>query len=258
MKDLLAGKVALITGGARGQGAATVKVFVECGAKVTFVDLSLDGEGLAEELGGKADFISMDVSDESAWIETVKRVVAKHGRIDVLVNNAAISHIGLITETSLDDLQRVLSVNVIGPYLGMKAVVPHMIRQGSGSIVNVSSVNGLRGTARMTAYDASKWGVRGMSKSAALELAANGIRVNSVHPGAINTPMLNPEGKEPTEFEDMAVGMGRIGRPEEVAHASAFLSSDAASYISGAELAVDGSWSAGVYLRTGPKRYYDV
>ena len=258
MKDLLKDKVALITGGARGQGAATVEVFVEAGAKVVFVDVLDDGADLARRLGDAAEFRRMDVTDERAWRQTVEYVAGRHGRVDVLVNNAAITFIRLMMETSHDELQKVLAVNLMGPYLGMQAVVPHMVRQGKGAIVNVASVNGFRGTTRMTAYDASKWGLRGLSKAAALELAPNGIRVNSVHPGAIDTPMLNPDGKDPSEFGFLRIGLGRVGRPEEVARATAFLASDQASYISGAELAVDGTWSAGVYLDGDPHPYYQA
>ena len=258
MKDLLKDKVALITGGARGQGAATVEVFVEAGAKVVFVDVLDDAEDVAARLGEAAEFHRMDVTDERAWRQTVEYVMGRHGRLDVLVNNAAITFIRLMMETSPDELQKVLAVNLMGPYLGMQAVVPHMVRQGKGAIVNVASVNGFRGTTRMTAYDASKWGLRGLSKAAALELAPNGIRVNSVHPGAIDTPMLNPDGKDPSEFGFLRIGLGRVGRPEEVARATAFLASDQASYISGAELAVDGTWSAGVYLDGDPHPYYQA
>ena len=258
MKDLLKDKVALITGGARGQGAATVEVFVEAGAKVVFVDVLDDGGDVAAQLGEAAEFRRMDVTDERAWRQTVEYVMGRHGRLDVLVNNAAITFIRLMMETSPDELQKVLAVNLMGPYLGMQAVVPHMVRQGKGAIVNVASVNGFRGTTRMTAYDASKWGLRGLSKAAALELAPNGIRVNSVHPGAIDTPMLNPDGKDPSEFGFLRIGLGRVGRPEEVARATAFLASDQASYISGAELAVDGTWSAGVYLDGDPHPYYQA
>ncbi len=256
MSDLLKGKVALITGGARGQGEATVEVFVREGAQVVFVDVLDEGEAVAARLGDAAEFRRMDVTDPRAWSQTVAHVVDRHGRVDVLVNNAAITFIRLMMETSPEELQKVLSINLIGPYLGMQAVVPQMVRQGAGSIVNVASVNGFRGTTRMTAYDASKWGLRGLSKAAALELAPNGIRVNSVHPGAINTPMLNPDGRDPTEFGFLNIGLGRVGAPEEVARATAFLASDHASYISGAELAVDGSWSAGVYLDGAPHPYY--
>jgi 3alpha(or 20beta)-hydroxysteroid dehydrogenase len=258
MGDLLKDKVALITGGARGQGAATVEVFVREGARVVFVDVLDEGEAVAERLGDAAEFRRMDVTDPRAWAQTVEHTVSRHGRLDVLVNNAAITFIRLMMETAPEELDKVLSINLKGPYLGMQAVVPQMVRQGGGAIVNVASVNGFRGTTRMTAYDASKWGLRGLSKAAALELAPNGIRVNSVHPGAIDTPMLNPEGKDPSEFAFLRIGLGRVGRPEEVARATAFLSSDQASYVSGAELAVDGTWSAGVYLDGGPHPYYQA
>jgi len=242
-------KVAIVTGAARGQGEATARLFAAEGARVVLTDvMEKEGRQVASDIGDSALFVTHDVSDEMAWSAVVNTTLDRFGRIDVLVNNAAILLLAPLAETSKADFEKVLSVNLIGCFLGMKAVLPAMRTAGRGAIVNISSVNGLRGTAGMAAYDAGKWAVRGMSKSAALELASHGIRVNSVHPGAISTPMLNPgNAMDPMKMaRDFSIGFGRIGEPQEVAYASLFLASDEASYISGAELAVDGTWSAGI------------
>lgn len=247
----LQGKVAIVTGAARGQGEATARLFAQQGATVVIADLLVEqGEALARDIGERASFVRLDVTDEAGWAALVAQVIARHGRIDVLINNAAITDHKSVTDTSKQDLERMLAINLVGPYLGVKAVVPHMQRQRAGSIVNISSVNGLRGTIGMSAYDASKWGVRGFTKSLALELSPQGIRVNSVHPGAIDTPMLNPNGDlDPVRAaQEYGIVFGRVGRPIEVAQASLFLASDEASYINGAELAVDGGWTAGLVV----------
>lgn len=246
-------KIAIITGAARGQGEATARLFAANGATVVLVDtLNDEGRAVARDIGNKAHFKHLDITCEQSWSMLVDAVIEDFGKIDVLVNNAAITWFGALAETSKADFEKVISINLVGCFLGMKAVVPHMLRQKSGSIVNISSVNGLRGTSGMSAYDASKWGVRGMTKSAALELGAQGIRVNSIHPGAIDTPMLNPNGDLDSKqmAQDFSIGFGRVGRPVEVAHASLFLASDDASYISGAELAVDGTWSTGLLVNS--------
>lgn len=242
-------KVAIVTGAARGQGEATARLFAAEGARVVLTDvLTQEGREVARALGDRAMFLEHDVTDEAAWATVVNETLDRFGQVDVLVNNAAVSLFAPLMDTSKADFDRVLSINLIGCFLGMKAVVPTMQAARRGSIVNISSVNGLRGTVGMSAYDAGKWAVRGMSKAVALELAPHGIRVNTVHPGAIDTPMLNPgnaldTGKMAKTF---GIAFGRVGRPDEVAQASLFLASDDASYISGAELAVDGTWSAGL------------
>lgn len=259
MSNRLQGKVAIITGAARGQGEATARLFAAEGATVILTDRLVDqGEAVAREIGGDARFCAHDVTDEAAWAAIVKETLAAHGKIDVLVNNAAITAFTPILDTSREDLDRILAINLVGPYLGIQAVVPAMARQKSGSIVNISSVNGLRGTVGMSAYDASKWGVRGISKALALELAPDGIRVNSVHPGAIDTPMLNPNGDldSAQAAQEYGIAFGRIGRPIEVAHASLFLASDDASYVTGAELAVDGAWTSGLLVNSKKLDHY--
>lgn len=242
-------KVAIITGAAQGQGEATARLFAAEGCKVVLTDVKeAKGSAVAAELGDNAIFVRHDISDETSWALVVNEAVAKFSTVDILVNNAAVTYFNKIGDTSKAALERLLQINVTGTYLGMKAVLPVMQKAGCGSIVNISSVNGLRGTFGMSAYDACKWAVRGMTKAIALEVAGEGIRVNSVHPGAINTPMLNPTGELTSEqmSKDFGIPFQRVGRPEEVANASLFLASDEASYISGAELAVDGAWTTGL------------
>jgi len=247
----LNGKVAIITGAARGQGEATARLFADEGARVILTDrLEAEGKAVAESIGAAARFVAADISQEAGWAEVIDATLSAFGGIDILINNAAITDhhpLGDLTRARLD---QILAVNVVGPMLGMQAVLPHMLAKGGGSIVNISSVNGLRGTAGMSAYDASKWALRGATKGVAVEFASRGIRVNSVHPGTIRTPMLDPEGSVdgPALAHLLRVAAGRIGEPVEVAHASLFLASDEASYITGAELAVDGGWSAGMVV----------
>lgn len=245
----LHGKVAIITGAARGQGEATARLFAAEGCSVVLTDILVaEGEAVAADIGGGALFVPHDISDEAAWGHVVDKTLSQFGRIDILVNNAAIPLFNPIENTTKDALLRVLSVNAVGPFLGIKAVLPSMKQARKGSIVNISSVNGLRGTIGMSAYDMAKWAVRGLTKTIALEAAADNVRVNSVHPGAIDTPMLNPTGQQDSASlaRDLGIPLRRIGQPAEIAAASLFLASDDASYISGAELAVDGAWSAGL------------
>jgi 3alpha(or 20beta)-hydroxysteroid dehydrogenase len=245
----LENKVAIITGAARGQGEATARLFASEGCAVVMTDvLAAEGEAVASAIGERARFVRQDVSSEADWNSVVQTALSAFGKIDILINNAAIAHFGAIEDTSKDDLMRLLSVNVVGQYLGIKAVLPLMKEARRGSIVNISSVDGLRGTTGLSAYDACKWGVRGMSKAIALEAAPFNVRVNTVHPGAIDTPMLNPTGAQDTTpiAQGLGIPFGRVGQSPEVAAASLFLASDDASYISGAELAVDGAWTAGL------------
>lgn len=245
----LQGKIAVITGAARGQGEATARLFAAEGAKVVLTDLNeTEGQQVARDIGDSALFVRHDVADEGSWAAVMEAAEGRFGPVGVLVNNAAITYYGKLLATSKADFERLLAINLIGTFLGMKAVLPSMQAAKRGAIVNISSVNGLRGTLGMAAYDAGKWAVRGMSKSVALEYAPLGIRINTVHPGAIDTPMLNPGNAMDLGqmAESFGIAFGRVGRPEEVAHASLFLASDDASYISGAELAVDGTWSAGL------------
>jgi len=246
----LKNKVVIITGAARGMGEATARLFASEGAKLALGDVSEDaGQAVAKDIGKDCFFQKLDVSSDENWAEFVKATIEKYGRIDGLVNNAGLVHFTPIEHFNPDDATRVLGVNTVGPMLGIKHVAPHMKSTGQGSIVNISSVDGLRGCNGLTLYTASKWALRGLTKSLAFELGTSGIRVNSVHPGGVDTPMGNSRNLPPDQL-NMAfrrAPLQRIGQPDEIANASLFLISDAASYITGAELAVDGGWSAGYF-----------
>jgi 3alpha(or 20beta)-hydroxysteroid dehydrogenase len=245
--ERLKGKVAIVTGAARGQGAATAKLFLENGATVILTDIrSDDAHSLMSELPSQQTRCHrLDVADEQSWALVVNETVREFKRIDVLVNNAGIVHLAPFLQTTKTDLERLLSVNLFGPFLGMRAVLPHMLTRGAGSIINISSISGLTGMAGMSAYSASKWGLRGITRSAAYEFAARGVRVNSIHPGAIDTPMVNPHGNLDSRAaaRQQRIPIGRLGMPSEIAQATLFLASDDASYISGAEIVVDGGWT---------------
>jgi len=244
----LTGKVALITGGARGMGAAAVRIFVGEGARVLIADvLEEPGRALAAQLGEAARFQRLDVSQEGEW-EAAMAAAEAMGPLNVLVNNAAILHAAAITQTSLADYQRVINVNQVGTFLGIRAAIEPMRRAGGGSIVNISSIDGLQSKNGLIAYSASKWAVRGMTKCAAIELGRYGIRVNSVHPGGIDTVMGNPGAmsfEKVSEFYEHHP-LPRVGLPEEIANMALFLASDEASYCTGSEYPVDGGWNAGL------------
>ncbi|MEC3957247.1 glucose 1-dehydrogenase [Nocardia sp. CDC153] len=243
----LTGKVALITGAARGQGAAEARLFVARGAQVVITDvLAAEGKELADSLGEAAVFVEHDVTDAESWDAAVKVAVDTFGKLDVLVNNAAIYIMKPIMETGADELERILKVNLVGAFHGIKAVVPTMTAAGGGSIVNISSQAGLEGLMNHGAYGSSKWGLRGLSKIAALELGPSQIRVNSVHPGPIATPMVPYLTTGPGSFPTLP--LERTGLPEEVAELVAFLASDASAYITGAEVTVDGGLAAGKFI----------
>lgn len=251
----LDGKVAIITGGARGMGAATVRLFVEAGARVAIADVLTEaGQKLAAELGDAARFYNLDVSDQNNWADVVRQVEADLGTIDILVNNAGILMFKSIMQTSLEDYRRVIDVNLVGAFLGIKSVAPGMIARKKGAIVNISSVDGMKGANGLAAYASSKWGVRGLTKVAAMELGHLGIRVNSVHPGGVDTVMTNFEGvaREKVDERFQYIPAQRVGAPEEVGRATRFLASDEASYIFGAEIVVDGGMVTGQYYPLFP------
>ncbi len=234
------GKVILITGGARGQGAAESRLLVQQGAKVVIGDvLEKEGSQLAKQLGSSAKFVRQDVTSEADWARAVQ-TAESFGGLHGLVNNAAIYQPRRLLETDLDLWNRHLLINQTGCFLGMKAVVGPMERSGGGSIVNISSGAGLRGSPQAFAYSTTKWALRGMTKAAAMDLARHKIRVNSIHPGPIETDMLKEWSGDQRVKRLKSVPMRRTGTAEEVAQAVLFLLSDEASYITGAEVAVDG------------------
>lgn len=238
----LDGKVALITGGAKGMGAIEAAQFVEAGATVVISDVSdALGTEVADGLGAACTFVHHDVRSESEWTTTIDDVMTHHGRLDVLVNNAGIAGGGgLMMDTTLEQWEHMIAVNQTGVFLGMRTAAPVMDQSGGGSIVNLSSIAGLKSAARAHAYSATKWAVRGITKSAAVELAPMGIRVNSVHPGLIDTDMLAGMGEEILTRLLGGVPMGRLGAPAEVARLVQFLASDDSSYCTGQEFVVDG------------------
>jgi 3alpha(or 20beta)-hydroxysteroid dehydrogenase len=243
----LAGKVALISGAARGQGAAEARLFAAEGAAVVLGDvLDAEGAAVAAEIGGAAAYVHLDVTREDAWRDAIGRACSRFGRLDVLVNNAGIVRPGPLETLPLEDFEAVVRVNQIGCFLGMKTAIPALRAAGGGSIVNISSIAGLRGRAGVIAYAASKWAIRGMTKSAALELGGFGIRVNSVHPGAIDTPMISGPDFDPAAraAHVAKLPIARMGEPADVAPLVLFLASDESAYCTGADFVVDGGATA--------------
>lgn len=241
----LNGKVALITGAgsARGQGAAEARAMAAAGARVVIADLpESEGQRVADEIGAAAQFHVLDVTDADAWDRVVAAVVSDLGGIDCLVNNAGVWLAKPLVETTPEEFRQVVEVNQTGVFLGMRAVVPRMVGRG-GVIVNISSNAGLRGAGMPHAYAASKWAVRGMSRAAAFELAPEGIRVNVILPGVIDTPMIHGGAPVLAKLAE-SIPVGRPGQPEEIARLVTFLASDECTYLTGAEIAVDGAFTA--------------
>ena len=240
----LAGKVALITGAASGQGAAEARLFVAEGAKVVLSDVSAAaGEALAQGLGANAVFTRHDVTQEEEWANAVALAQERFGGLHALVNNAGIAFTATIDAHTVADFERVTAVNLIGVFLGIRAAIKPMEAAGGGSIVNISSVAGMRATKYMIAYAASKYAVTGMTAAAALELARYRIRVNSIHPGVIETPMLGINTPETTAAMVKHTPLRRLGSPLEIAKVALFLASDDSSYMTGAHVPVDGGAS---------------
>jgi NAD(P)-dependent dehydrogenase (short-subunit alcohol dehydrogenase family) len=247
----LAGKVALISGGARGMGAAEARLFTREGARVVIGDvLEAEGREVEAEItakGGEAMFVRLDVTQEASWHDAVTRTVTRFGKLDVLVNNAGISGVGRIEDTTLEGWNRVMDVNSTGVFLGTKAVIPAMRRAGGGSIVNISSQLGLVGTDNSSPqYQASKGAVRVLTKATAIQYAREGIRANSVHPGPIVTPMTERRRADPALSKLMTsrIPLGRYGEAEEVAYGVLYLASDESAFVTGSELVIDGGWTA--------------
>lgn len=249
MADRLAGKVALITGGARGQGAADARLFVAEGACVVVADV-LDAEGteLVGQLGDRATYVHLDVRRPDDWASALDATTREFGPLTTLVNNAGVLTFGGV-DTPLDRYRETIDVNQIGCFLGMQFAAPLLAANGGGSIVNIASTAGLVGLGNMLAYTASKWAIRGMTKSAAVELAGVGIRVNAVLPGSVATDMLyRTFGPAPPPEVFATVPMRRAGTPEELAEAVLFFASDASSYCTGQELVVDGGSLSGALM----------
>ncbi len=255
MTGRVAGKVALITGGASGIGAESARRLAREGAAVIITDLSVDaGEALAGEItgaGGQAHFIAHDVTSESDWERAVGQGVAKFGRLNILLNNAGIAQTGLTLMThSLEDWRRTLSINLDGVFLGLRYTGPAIAESGGGSVINVSSIMGKVASPGAAAYCASKGGVLMLTKAAALEWAPLNIRVNSIHPGYIDTPLVSKvirEVENGNELREVLISrhaLGRLGLPREIADAVVFLASDESSFMTGSELVVDGGYTA--------------
>ncbi|HZQ84401.1 MAG TPA: glucose 1-dehydrogenase [Acidimicrobiales bacterium] len=244
MTGRLQGKVAIITGAARGQGAVEARMFVDEGAKVVVADvLDAEGAAVAKEIGDDARYVHLDVSQPDQWKAAIETTEEAFGKVDVLVNNAGILHFSPIEKMEVEDYMRVVSVNQLGTFLGMRSVIEPMRRAGGGSIVNISSIEGILAMGGTVAYASTKFAIRGMTKVAALELGRDGIRVNSVHPGTIRTPMTDPLG-DITPIGKI-IPLRRVGESEDVASVVLFLASDDAAYCSGAEFVVDGGVLAG-------------
>lgn len=240
------GKVAIVTGAARGMGAAHARQLIEQGASVMLTDvLDAEGEATAAALGTQARYMHHDVTKESEWRQIVAATEEAFGPVSVLVNNAGIVGYSPIESMQESDYRRVIDVNQVAVFLGMKTVFPSMMKAGGGSIINISSVAGLIGAAGALAYTASKFAVRGMTKAAAVEFARRNVRVNSVHPGLILTPMTKPtpESEAITAQFIAATPLGRAGEPDEVASIVLWLASDESSFSTGAEFVVDGGIS---------------
>lgn len=249
MAKRLEGKVAIVSGAARGMGAAEARQFTAEGARVVLGDvLDEAGSKVASEIGAAAVYTHLDVGSEEEWKAAVGLARDRFGHLDTLVNNAGILRFGPLEQTPLEEYELVVRVNQVGCFLGMKTAIPALREAGGGSIVNISSAAGMYGVAGVVSYAASKYAVRGMTKVAALELGRDGIRVNSVHPGGVDTPMIARDVESAGERDAVGIAnpIPRIGRPEEVSELVTWLASDASSYCTGSEFLIDGGGTAGM------------
>ncbi|MWV43203.1 glucose 1-dehydrogenase [Paenibacillus sp. HJL G12] len=244
----LTGKVAIITGAANGMGAAEAKLFASEGAKVVATDLN---ENVLNEViqeitnnGGEAIGLKQNVASEEEWKHVVEETVKQYGKVDILVNNAGVSSTMTIANLEMEQWNKVLDINLNGCMLGMKYAIPEMQKNGSGSVINISSIGGIVGMAGSSAYTAAKGALRSISKAAAVEFSKESIRVNSVHPGIIETPMTAPSFKDATPFYKTFTQLPYFGKPEDVAYGVLFLASDESRFMTGAELVIDGGWTA--------------
>lgn len=248
MAGRLAGKVALISGAARGQGEAEARLFVREGAAVVLGDIEVErGKMVAADIreqGGQATFVKLDVTQEGDWRQIVDVTVQTYGKLDILVNNAGIFPIEGVEATDMELWNRVIAINQTGVWLGMKYAIPAMRQAGGGSIVNISSVAGLIGSGMATAYHGTKGAVRLLTKTAAIEYAKDRIRINSVHPGGVDTIMLDVLNREGKQAATRAHPLGRLATPEDIAYGVLYLASEEASFVTGAELVIDGGYTA--------------
>ncbi len=249
----LDGKVAIISGGARGQGEEEARLFAREGATVVLGDiLDEDGQRVANSIvdtGGEALYAHLDVTSETDWSDIVDKTVAEFGRVDLLLNNAGILPVAPIEQATLEHFRQVIDVNLVGVFLGMRAVIPAMREAGGGCIINTSSTAGIQGYPGLGAYVSSKFGVRGLTKVAAVELGGDNIRVNSVHPGPVDTEMLaNPDAKRNEQGDrPMRIPISRMGRADEIAKMMLFIAADA-TYSTGAEFIIDGGLTAASHV----------
>jgi 3alpha(or 20beta)-hydroxysteroid dehydrogenase len=246
MTSRLSGRVALVTGASRGMGECEARLFASEGATVVLADVMDElGATVAAGIGPSASYVHLDVTDSAAWASVVNNIVSVHGSLDVLVNNAGIFQFTPLLTATEDEYRRVIDINQVGVFLGMQAAARQMTTQRRGSIINISSVAGLKGSAGFIAYNASKFAVRGMTKSAAIELASTGVRVNSIHPGIINTQMAGLfDDLGVRDAVDSRIPLGREADPMEVANLALYLASDESSYSTGSEFVVDGGFTA--------------
>ncbi len=259
----LESEVAIVTGGARGIGRAIAEAYVAEGARVCIADVRIElAQEVAKSLGESAIALELDVTDEQSWNVAIEACEQSLGSVTVLVNNAGLAEGASIDDTTLESYRRVTEVNQTGVFLGMKTVIPAMKRAGHGSIINMSSIDGLVGSPRIISYIASKWAVRGMTKAVAMEMGPFSIRVNSIHPGHVVTELGLRDGVDPSIITAMVeehtarhAPMQRTGTPQEIAAMAVFLASNESSYCTGAEFVVDGGFTAGYPAPGSPNPY---